>query len=353
MNVYEISFDYFKSIKSEWNNLVLADREATIFDSWEWLYSFWKIYGKEYFKPFIILVEKAGQIIGAAAFRLDKLRLKFLDVNILNFLAQGIVSDYNNILSLKECKVSIVENIVNYIKNKEFWDVAVLSDIPDSVLVNKKLIDDLGLKVQSSKSQVYYINLPKNWDSYYYSLGKKLKKNIRRCRNLLNRKGKLEYYFTNTPTVSEFRTFAKLHQMRMHSLGRPGVFADSQVYKFHEQLINLKTKWVNLQFLLFNGEPIAGIYGFIFKKRFYCYLAGLDPKYSRYSVGTFLLSESIKYCINNNLEEYDFLRGVEKYKYRWTKAYRTNHRYIILRKDWKLLYTLFKIGCLKIPNIFK
>jgi hypothetical protein len=58
----------------------------------------------------------------------------------------------------------------------------------------------------------------------------------------------------------------------------------------------------------------------------YYYQAGFDPKYEEWSVGLVVMGKCIEDAISRELSEFDFLRGDEPYKKRWTKLHRdTKH----------------------------
>lgn len=96
---------------------------------------------------------------------------------------------------------------------------------------------------------------------------------------------------------------------------------------------NLFTKrmaW--LVFTLFSGKPVAALYGFKYLSKYYAYLSGFDPAYSKYSPGQLLFSHAINKCIQEGLTEFDFLRGAETYKNRWNTMARWNRQATLTRK---------------------
>jgi len=67
-----------------------------------------------------------------------------------------------------------------------------------------------------------------------------------------------------------------------------------------------------------NGRPIAALYGFLYKRRFYFYQSGYDPAWRRDSVGLITMGLAIKQAIAEEAKEYDLLHGTESYKFLWT-----------------------------------
>jgi CelD/BcsL family acetyltransferase involved in cellulose biosynthesis len=72
-------------------------------------------------------------------------------------------------------------------------------------------------------------------------------------------------------------------------------------------------------------EVIAGLYGFQAEGeggRFLYYQSGFDQKFAEHSPGTVLLSGVMEDCIRRGMRQFEFLRGEEGYKARWTQLRR-------------------------------
>jgi len=76
-----------------------------------------------------------------------------------------------------------------------------------------------------------------------------------------------------------------------------------------------------------DGKAIASFYGFEYGGTLYYYLLGarVNPA-KRVKTGTAVLGYCIEEAIARGCREFDFLRGSEEYKYRWTSAERRNPR---------------------------
>jgi CelD/BcsL family acetyltransferase involved in cellulose biosynthesis len=130
-------------------------------------------------------------------------------------------------------------------------------------------------------------------------------------------------------------SFFELHQKRMESKGFAGVFKDQRVRDLHLDIAKIfaQNGWLGLYFLKLSDKPVAALYGFKYQSKYYAYLSGFDPQYSKYSVGNLLFLFTINKCIIEGLTEFDFMRGFEEYKDRWNTTARWNNRVIIPRKN--------------------
>lgn len=314
------NYDEFVSLKKEWNELLSKSKENNIFSTWEWIATWWKYFGKK--RKLLILLAYDQKIKLIAAAPLMNTRYSLFDANIrkIEFVG-GESSDYHNFL-LTEKEEDCIKLFVDYLETcKHEWDCVELKDIPET---SKYSIDIISKTVKNSrKKNCYvcpYIILPYNFASYYSNLTSKFRKNIRRTLRRLNEFGKVEFEVIKDPDsiAKAMSTFLKLYGARWRKhLDEPFIkfcLAGSKLFS--------QKNWVNLSFLKVNGNPIASHFGFEYKQRFYFSLIGRDPAYSRYGIGHILIKFLIEYCIQNGMREFDFLKGKEGYKWKWTSTHR-------------------------------
>ncbi|MGI9415438.1 MAG: GNAT family N-acetyltransferase [Hyphomicrobiales bacterium] len=67
-----------------------------------------------------------------------------------------------------------------------------------------------------------------------------------------------------------------------------------------------------------DGAPIAIEIGFIFKRHYYAYMGAFDWAWREHSPGKVQMREMICWCINNGMDQYDFLGTPAAYKSEWT-----------------------------------
>ncbi len=116
-----------------------------------------------------------------------------------------------------------------------------------------------------------------------------------------------------------------------------GVFSTPQQFAFHLQLSRplMKNGWFDLTFLRVNGSDIAYIYGFRKDRTYFFYTTAFDEAYASLSPGTLLFSRLMKVLIGEGMTEFDFLRGDDAYKTRWTDLRRENLSVSIVRRSWR------------------
>ena len=97
---------------------------------------------------------------------------------------------------------------------------------------------------------------------------------------------------------------------------------------------------------------------FVHENKFLAYQTAFDKELRELSIGTQLFLESIRYAFKENLDEYDFLRGDEVFKKRFTKEFRQTKTLMIFPRTVKgrmlyLFYRFFRPTAKKMYNLVK
>jgi CelD/BcsL family acetyltransferase involved in cellulose biosynthesis len=92
--------------------------------------------------------------------------------------------------------------------------------------------------------------------------------------------------------------------------------------------------WLYVALMELGERPLAWRLGFRCGKKLWGFLTAYDHTFSRFSPGTMLVPALIDYGFSHGYNEYDFLRGEESYKMRWTTDYHQNYRLLIWSRRW-------------------
>ena len=206
----------------------------------------------------------------------------------------------------------------------ENWDSIDLRDISENAPY-LNILRNVSNTVEFAKElRLYecpYTVLPSSLDIFKDGLNSKFKKTLRRTAHQLEKSFDVEFTdCSSLNTLDQSMTaFFELHQKRWNAKRRRGVFSDQEIRDFHKDVAKcfLKKGWLGLFLLKLSGIPVAALYGFRYKSKFYFYLSGFDPQYSKYGVASLLIEHAISNCIQERFIEFDFMRGAEEYKNRW------------------------------------
>ena len=162
-----------------------------------------------------------------------------------------------------------------------------------------------------------FIKLPGNWEDYLSSIDKKQRHEIRRKMHRAEENTDLTWYFVDNESNldEEIETFLQLMAL------------DQEKTKFltapmREQMrLTLqwafKEKFLQLSFLEIQKQKAASYFCFNYKNKIMVYNSGFDPQFSEYSPGWVLLGDLLRWANENQIAEFDFMRGNEDYKYRF------------------------------------
>ncbi len=145
---------------------------------------------------------------------------------------------------------------------------------------------------------------------------------LRRASNKLEKSHGIRFCRADATNLEEIlATFFQLHNARYHSL-TPALqgFHSEAAAKF------LAAGRLRLYALYIDNAIAATIYGFTAHRTLYFYLSGFDASLAKLSPGAVLIQHALEQAIAEGLEQADFLRDPEPYKYLWGARDRINYR---------------------------
>ncbi|KKR33462.1 MAG: hypothetical protein UT63_C0016G0001 [Candidatus Gottesmanbacteria bacterium GW2011_GWC2_39_8] len=94
-------------------------------------------------------------------------------------------------------------------------------------------------------------------------------------------------------------------------------FLTPKVKDFFREAVNYFFPQNKLMFYLLtmDNENIAVLFGFYHNNSALLYNSGFDPRFANFSPGLVLNAHAIRKSIEKGINQYDFLRGSERYKY--------------------------------------
>jgi hypothetical protein len=330
LRITEISeSSQFSELKHTWNEVLDRSKDNNAFLTWEFQSTFWD-HIKEEKKLRILLVEDQDKIIAIAPFRESHYRFRnLLSYDVLEPLTLG--ADYTGIL-LTEKKLECCSLILEHLAEKRNWDFMYFFDLPENseLLELLRQVHPNNQKFELISGKICpFISTSGSLEAFTESLDSNFRKEMKRSmRNLEKDCGEVQIKkYDELGSVEEsMNIFFDLHQQRWTSREKTGVFATQKVREFFQQIAEqfAKNGWLSLYFLTIRGTPIAAQYGFEYRNKHYYVLSGFNVAYSKYGVGNLLTHKIIESCFERKIGEFDFLKGDEAYKFRWTSNYRRN-----------------------------
>jgi CelD/BcsL family acetyltransferase involved in cellulose biosynthesis len=322
----------FARLEPVWNDLLARSEVHTLFLSWDWLSTWWKVFGPGLGQLSIIVVEAQGEVVGIAPCYIKREReTSLLPSRTLMFLGAGekeeeeIDSDYLSIITQSGEEEAIVTCILDYIVSQNICDAIRFSKmILDATIaerINRYFLEKRVVHQVEQTTSAFYIPLPETWDGYLMGLSSRMRNEIRSDRRKLAKSGEVQFRTNSSPEGlnADFAELARLHQLHWVSKGQPGVFENSKFALFHQTIMPrlLKNGFLSLCFLSVNSKNIGVCYHFRFNNKVCFYQTGFDPEsVPHVSVGLVTLSFCVEQAILWKCSEYDFLGGIRSYKKR-------------------------------------
>lgn len=306
----------FDVLHAEWNELLSRSPLDQIFYTWEWHSTWWQAYhpGRLWI---VTCRDDQARLVGIAPWFIDS-------QDIVRTIGCEDVTDYLDIIVDRSCIDLVFQALCTFlVEHKSAYNRIELCNIPQASPTLDRFSDLLTrhqFVVQIEPQEVCpVIELPNEWEIYVESLEKKQRHELRRkLRRIKGSSEVVDWYIVNASHDIYEELECYLYLMASGDLEKRQFLQNEHNAKFFRDFmpIAFANGWLQLCFLVVNGERVAAYLNFDYNNRIMVYNSGLShEKYSHLSPGIVLLAYTIRYAIENGYKAFDFLRGDEAYKY--------------------------------------
>lgn len=327
-----------------WDELLSRSRADSFFLRHAWLTAWWRRFGAGRELRVLVAEEDSGdgiRTIGVAPLCLsretDHRVLPYVELSFLG--REGVTGDNLDFFTEPGREKEVVRAFLEHLLRERDWDLLRASDLPEDSPTLSLVMDATaarGVPVVPGKSQTCpFLPLPRTWDEFLASVSANLRSNLRRREKKLVAMGAVFEEVHGGAIGPALETLFSLHGARWATKGQTGNFIDPRLRAFHQEIAPLLDAEGALGFwtLRLAGRTVAGIYGFRHRGRFLYYQAGFDPACAEHGVGLALMGHAIRRNIDAGMVEFDYLRGDEEYKRRWTDRQRFTRTLVVARPN--------------------
>ena len=306
--------DCFRALESSWRDL---ERRApsTVFQSWDWCDRWLARHSRV--TPYVVTAGIGEDQSAILPLGLTKTWHGF-PVRRVGFLGSG-PADYGGAIVDGDRSTALAALAPALAGGFDLLDLHQLREAEAKELAGI-LESEYSVKIWPQEPTLV-VETGADFDSYLSRLSKKFRKNTVYAARRLRRDFAYEERLSGWGEGLEgaMDDFFDLHQRRWLSKRLPGLFLGQGNRRVHQELARRLDESGSLALAIsyIDDEPAAAIYGFKYGRDYSYYLGGFDPRWSKHSVSSVLIQESIKDSCERGFERFDFLRGREAYKRRW------------------------------------
>ena len=333
-------------LEEKWNTLSQAAEAPNVFTTFDWFRA-WNqratdLDTKRKRRP-NVLVLKMGDGVAAISPLICRTVSRFgLTVRKLEFVESP--ADYNDLL-LGDNSPGQIHAIIKHLEQtQDDWDIVDLRSLRNfgnTIPVIKEALSSTNMVHRTlTEARCPYLPI----DSDAFGIVGKLSKSARRT--LRNQQHRLDRMSSEGLRIriiehpqDEPRLLMKLialeSQKRLQGEPAPLLFArDPQVFQSLFEALGPRG-WIYAALMESGDRTIAFQLGFRCGKALWDFSKAYDRAYSALSPGTMLVPAVLDYGFLHGYREYDFLRGEERYKMRWSTGSHTTLRFIIWNQSLK------------------
>lgn len=318
-----------EALADEWRGLADQCPTATVFQTYEWNAAWLRHFGGGK-RLHIVTFRDGDTMVGLAP-----LMTTFWYLSLwrkLSFVGHG-ASDYLDILAAPGHESTVADALYAHLKSWAGWQIADLQQLREGSLLRAHPPQSL-YSYDALQEPCPYLPLAADWPGVLAGFGKKTRYNIGYYGRSLEKIHEVDFGWANDDDLDdEMANLFELHQRRWNKRWLPGVFGGKRTQAFHVDVARalLGRGWLRLFYLRLDGSTEACLYCFSYGDRICYYQGGFEPTLAKLSLGTVLTARAIETAVDEGKSVFDFLRGDEPYKAKWTGDNRRNARRLMAK----------------------
>ena len=314
-----------EALRGEWTALLHRTGICTPFLTWEWMCTWWQHYCAD--DPARRLAVVVARRQGHCEAILPGYIRSSSGLTFFEFLGTEYEStDYTRTIEPIDAEGLLGELLEALMAQEPRLDIIHLTNVLDSDSTLPRLRRFAASASASYESELFrtcpIIHIRGNWDAFVEGLSAKMRKNVRRAmRQLLDAGAEFKLVTDREGVRPAVRDLFALHAERFVTKKATTGFRADLREPFHAAVAErfFDSDLLRLFRLELKGRAVASVYCFEHQGGLFYFQGGMDPEFERLSVGTALVGHAIKYAFDQQLRFFDFMRGEEAYKFRWTQ----------------------------------
>ena len=308
----------FAALEKEWDDLFHTSPDATVYQSWAWLYSWWEAYGKNYELRLITVHSEDGLFPLMLERRWGFNRLLFIGTGSLGRTA---MSDYLDVLVRRGWEAKVYQAGVRTLRQMDGWHVAELREICPTATIWSLLQHWNGPRLDLQVEPCWVIEV-KPWDEVVMTLTKSQRKAARRTLRQAERDGVCCALAGTEDVERAARRLLVLHrEMRR---GR-AISPEHLTARFESFIVTTARRMTDrglggISEFWRDGEVIISSFSVFANALSIPYIVGVNQEaVHRYEWSTLFIWDALNVARSRDCSYVSLLPGKLKYKHDWSK----------------------------------
>jgi CelD/BcsL family acetyltransferase involved in cellulose biosynthesis len=349
----------FAALEGSWNSLYDSVDNATLFNSWDWLYTWWEVYAECDLRDlFILCFYEEDQLVGIAPFQIErKYPHTYIQGRTLRFLASGeclkdnVATPFVDLLILPEYENAVIANLESALHSySNRWDFAEFDFLLEDALIFRcfKGTDSIHKQCYSNGFR-YEVPTVADQTAYIETLARRWKKDFNKKDRVLNKAGELTIRQSGLDDLNEsMDLLQEMHRDRWQSRASFLVFESEHFDQFHRKILAtlIPKNKAYIKTLYLNDEPLSCYYAFEDKNQIHYYQSAFYSKNAnRFMPLFYLVCKEIGKAMEQG-KRYDFMFDDNPDSYKknqYSAAAKPMYRLVLTASRYRLMvFNLYK-----------
>lgn len=327
----------------DWKTLLEhSGGSSPLFLSPEWIGNWWRHFGDGKQMQTILFLNDS-RLVGIVPLFTSISHVLGLPFRILRFIGSRH-ADHLDFCFEPDLRYECTQRLFLFIKEHLHWDVMDLMDVPEDsknlpILRSVLAEQDYTFQVEPSILCPFLEVNGDDWAVYYANTrSKSTRKDLsRRLRRLAEGGEAIFRQYDNPEAVRDvFPSLIEVYQKRWHGKNISLSFAGVKERDFYQDMsIDLcREGQLHLLTLETHDAVVAFSLSAMHGTQFTWLITAYNPEYERFFPGEQILARLLESVFNTKrFHEFDFTRGEEPYKYKWTSNHRWNVRILVRNRN--------------------
>jgi CelD/BcsL family acetyltransferase involved in cellulose biosynthesis len=320
--------DEFEALRADWNELAGRCDNRSVFLTHEWLDAAWQ-WRQATADLYVLCYMRSGRLV--AALPLVRAKRNGRPGRILEFLTVPDTQFCDMVAPPEEHSPSAAMFADELLARGRQWDVLHLNYLPREAIAAKALgaaLSSRGVRCHIDAAiENPIIALNSEWDTYYGTRSRRLKKAVNLAANRLAKAGEVRVHWLAPATGAAADVDRAVDQVTAisarswktrtgNSLDNPGPQAFIRRLAHHAHRLG----WLSVWTLALDSRPIAMEFQLVADGDVFALRSDFDTKYEELSPGSHLSRCMLERLFHQGWRRYLMGPGGNPYKYRWADA---------------------------------